>query len=874
MFYAKRSLLFIATLLAIILLQIAPVTAKKTSLPANPNLLEIAKQKYDRGQLNASAETLKKAVIVSRDDGQTAEEAKALSLLSLVYEKMGYWQDAARAIANSLSLSENLIQANAANPEIVSLRAQVLNRRGRWELATGNAEAALNTARQAELLYSQLDDFTGSTGSRINQAQALKTLGFYQQAKKIQQTLSQQIEFLPDTEIKITALHSLGNLWQQSGEFNLAKSNLTQALSLARKQRQAEFESKILLGLGNIERSLVKIDQQASEEHLQQILNYYRDAAQIATTPMLAIQAQLNEVSYLISLGRTASAKDLLQPIAKKLDSLSGGRSAVFARINFAQSILSLQKHLSPPKVERYLITNLRQAIAQAQNLQDSLAESYARGTLGKYYEQKQEWQQARQLTESALSIAQQLNLPELSYQWQWQMGRICRAQNNNATVAIAYYDLAIDSLKNLRQDLVVLNSELQFSFEESIEPVYRQYIDLLLASPQANQNNLIKSIKTLEELQIAELDNLFRDACARAKVSDVSDLDKNVAIVYPIVLPERLELILKLPGDSQLYRHTQIDLTESKINAAVTQLQQSLVRRSTSPDRIKQQSTQFYDWLIRPFASQLEAELPREESQIKTLVFVLDDALRNLPISVLYDGRQYAVERYGLAISPGTQLIENQELSREKLRVLLAGASNAPSFQALGLAPLSNVSQELAGIADAIKQTEKLEDREFQQMKLQEKINQVSFNIVHIATHGQFGSSSQQTYILDWNESIGLNDLDRLLEAEDPTKAKTIDLLVLSACETATSDKRAALGLAGVAVRSGASTTVASLWQINDASTAQFMVEFYQHLNNPQLTTVEALRNTQLSFIARKDDSDYNRPYHWGAFVLVGDWR
>ena len=298
MFYAKRSLLFIATLLIIVLLQIIPLTAKPTHLSANTSLLEIAKQKYDQGLLNASAETLKQAVIVSRDDGETAEEAKALSLLSLVYEKMGDWQDAEQAITDSLSLSEKLLQANTVNPEIISLRAQILNRRGRWQLATGNAQAALNTARQAELLYSRLDDFTGSMGSKINQIQALKTLGYYQQAKKIQQRLSERIESLPDTEIKITALHSLGNLWQQSGELSLAKSSLTQALAAARKQRLKEYESRILLSLGNTERSLNESSQQASGEHPQQILEYYRRAARVASTPTLAIQAKLNEVSY------------------------------------------------------------------------------------------------------------------------------------------------------------------------------------------------------------------------------------------------------------------------------------------------------------------------------------------------------------------------------------------------------------------------------------------------------------------------------------------------------------------------------------------------------------------------------------------------
>jgi len=52
-------------------------------------------------------------------------------------------------------------------------------------------------------------------------------------------------------------------------------------------------------------------------------------------------------------------------------------------------------------------------------------------------------------------------------------------------------------------------------------------------------------------------------------------------------------------------------------------------------------------------------------------------------------------------------------------------------------------------------------------------------------------------------------------------------------------------------------------------------MIEFYRQLNNPQLSKAEALRNTQLKFLAKPNvESDYNRPYHWASFILVGDWR
>ncbi|NJN88720.1 MAG: CHAT domain-containing protein, partial [Leptolyngbyaceae cyanobacterium SL_7_1] len=94
--------------------------------------------------------------------------------------------------------------------------------------------------------------------------------------------------------------------------------------------------------------------------------------------------------------------------------------------------------------------------------------------------------------------------------------------------------------------------------------------------------------------------------------------------------------------------------------------------------------------------------------------------------------------------------------------------------------------------------------------------------------------------------------------------------LLVLSACQTAEGDNRAALGLAGIAVRAGARSTVATLWQLSDDAAPRLMEQFYQELVTPGVTKAEALRRAQLALL---NDPQFERPYFWSPLVLVGNW-
>ena len=144
-------------------------------------------------------------------------------------------------------------------------------------------------------------------------------------------------------------------------------------------------------------------------------------------------------------------------------------------------------------------------------------------------------------------------------------------------------------------------------------------------------------------------------------------------------------------------------------------------------------------------------------------------------------------------------------------------------------------------------------------------------YNVIHLATHGQFSSQIDKTFLLAHDNELKLVELDRLLRDRDRVQKNSLDLLVMSACETAVGDNRATLGLAGVAVKAGAQSTLASLWKVKDTSTAVLMGEFYRELKTGNISKAEALRRAQLKVM--KEYSNFSAPLYWAPFILVGNW-
>ncbi|MEO0012319.1 MAG: hypothetical protein RLZZ535_708, partial [Cyanobacteriota bacterium] len=403
---------------------------------------------------------------------------------------------------------------------------------------------------------------------------------------------------------------------------------------------------------------------------------------------------------------------------------------------------------------------------------------------------------------------------------------------------------------------------KVQFYFRERVEPVYRQLVELLLES-EPSQANLVLARKTIESLQLLELENFLRQACLepKAEIDNIVEDDNSTAVIYPIVLTDRLEIIAKLSDQKQLLHFT-IPIRQDQLKITTATLREDLLD-VTKTAQVKQKSQQLYGWLIEPLETALM------QNQIDTLVFVLDGSLRNLPMSVLYDKKQqqYLIEKYAIAVAPGLQLVKSKPLLPTKLNVLTAGISQQRMIAGQDFSSLANVEQELQQIQSQVNKSQQLIDQEFTKANLQERLEETNFSTVHLATHGKFSSNPEQTFILTWNQLLKTQDLANLMLPHNLSENDAIELLVLSACETATGDPLAALGLAGIAVKAGVRSTLASLWFADDQYSAEIMSSFYQELSQGT-TKAKALQKAQIAVLKQE-----KRPYLWSSFILLGDW-
>lgn len=836
--------------------------------PQSTNLMQRGRELFQSEQFSAAAEVWKQAVSNFQAADDRLNQAQALSYLSLAYQQLGKWQDARDAIATSLSLLPK-----SGKGESGLILAQILNSKGNLELALGQAEDALNTWRKATEIYARIGDTDGAIGGQINQAQAMQNLGMYRNAKKLLEEIEGAIQKQPNSLIKATGLRSLGNTLRAIGDLDGSLKLLMNSLQIAQELGAKQAIAAAQFSLGNTGRILAKrsIDFQdppKAKKETEAALQAYQEAAKISASPIIRVQAQLNQLSLLIDNQQWQAAEALLPQI--QLDELPTSRRSVYARINLAQSLLKIrsaattdagakvENNYSQSQIAKILAT----AINEAKSLNDLRAESYAIGNLGAIYELTKQTENSLELTKEALVLAQSISASDIAYRWQWQLGRLLKAQGENKN-AIAAYTQAVETLKSLRGDLVAVNPDnpdIQFSFRDSVEPVYRQLVDLLVSTGgEQDQENLRQAREIIESLQLAELDNFFQEACLNAKPVKIDKIDRSAAVIYPIILPDKIAVILSLPDESfRLYTTNKTYLETEQI---LDELQQDIGRVAANRQRVLSLSQQVYDWLIRP------GEVDLQKNNVQTLVFVLDGLLRNIPMSALHDGKQYLIEKYSVALTPGLHLLPPQPLKREQFRVLTAGLSEARS----GFTPLPNVGQELQQIRSQVNNSETLLNQDFTDTKFRQALNLFPFPVVHIATHGQFSSQADKTFILTWNGKIKVKDLDWLLRQKQTESSHPIELLVFSACETAEGDNRAALGLAGVAVRAGARSTLATLWRVNDESTAAFMVKFYSELANSEVSKSEALRRAQISILKQ---NRYRTPYFWAPFVLVGNWR
>jgi CHAT domain-containing protein len=232
--------------------------------------------------------------------------------------------------------------------------------------------------------------------------------------------------------------------------------------------------------------------------------------------------------------------------------------------------------------------------------------------------------------------------------------------------------------------------------------------------------------------------------------------------------------------------------------------------------------------------------------------------------MAALHDGEQFLAERVALATAPGLSLVDARPLDLARVKPLLGGVSQATEeFAALGSVP-----RELAAI-QALFGGELLLDAGFQAERFEGAIAESRPTLVHLASHAVFTGDPSTSFVLTHDRRMKMDELASVL-GRTRYRTDPVELLVLSACDTALGDDRSALGLAGVAVRSGARSAVGSLWAIADVATYPLIVDFYTRLREPGVSRAEALRHAQRTLLASEE---FRHPFYWSAFVLISNW-
>ncbi len=399
---------------------------------------------------------------------------------------------------------------------------------------------------------------------------------------------------------------------------------------------------------------------------------------------------------------------------------------------------------------------------------------------------------------------------------------------------------------------------------------------------------------ETFGDKQTAELDTLQET---------LRGLNAGTVLVQYFVTPERLRILVTTP-DTKLFRDSPI--TEADLNRRVTAFRTALKDPRLDP---RPQAQVLHEVMIAPIADLLK------QAEAKLLMVSLDRTLRYVPVAALHDGKSWLIEKYGLAMYTAAAGTSLDKPPVAEWRVAGLGVSSGGVVEGLPFTELPAVPEELTGIvrqegdvataAGVLPGIRRL-DTEFTAQSLVEAIRK-NYPVLHIASHFRFSPTEAGGSYLLLGEGQKLT-LDAF-RTGDNYKLPRVDLLTLSACETAMGasgeDGSEVEGFGALAQKRGAKAVLATLWSIADGTTGIFMQGLYAQRQQGQLTKAEALRRTQLAFISGQSelpllsagmrggqrgdvhnsnvaaaerwvievDKPYAHPFYWAPFILMGNW-
>jgi CHAT domain-containing protein len=654
-----------------------------------------------------------------------------------------------------------------------------------------------------------------------------------------------------DAQFGAAVLGALGQAYFLSGRSERAEPLLEEALARARRANAPAIAAAVQNDQGILLAASGRIDE---------ALAAYRASAGSARASgdaLLAAKAGLNAARLQLRRGERDPA--LVREAIADLQKLPDSRDKAFQLAGAGE--LLRKTGVDDPVIGGTAQATLRQAAEIAERTGDPRSAAHAWGYLAELALDGGRAADAMAANERALFESQRSGAMETLFLWQWQRARLLERDGKDEE-AVSAYRRTLESLDTVKADLAADLWANRESFVDRVSPAYLGFANLLMRRAAATGDRgvargvLREAQAILERFKTVELEDYFRDDCVARYLSrsrPVEQAAPRTAVIYPVPLAERLELLVTI--GEEIHQVVVPVGTEALAREALA-LRGSLERRATY--QYLAHAQRLYDWVMRPLEPLLAG------AGVDTLVVIPDRPLRGIPLGALHDGRDFVVARYAIATAPSLTLVEPRPLSNSGGPVFSGGLTEGVQ----GFAPLPYVEIELDSVKD-IGAGAQLRDRDFTTANLARALTGRPYSIIHVASHAQFNADSRRSFLLTYDGKLTLDQLEDHMKVTR-FREEPVELLFLSACQTAAGDERAALGLAGVAVKAGARSALATLWHINDEASSLLVTEFYRLLARPGMSKAQALRLAQLAML---NDLRYRHPGYWSPFLLIGNW-
>ncbi|SLM31863.1 exported hypothetical protein [Desulfamplus magnetovallimortis] len=800
------------------------------------------------------------------------------------------------------------------------------------EAAIHKASATPETPEVAQLFHltNQLESATGIQEIKLllSRGEIFRTLGFYEKAEVDFKDALSKSQILKHPRLEIISMQCLGYIHFLGQDIKSAETMLRSALE--KSENLQPFSSDIAAScasrLGNV---------LAGRNNMAEALNLYKRALTLIEETGLnqdhAHKAAIHRnIAHVLPPSDNAAAFEHLSQAIVSVDEIKSPREQAKILLEIATEA-GFREPGTTGDAFRY--HTLKRAQSLAENLdspQDPRLVSLAHGSMGELYESRNRIEDALILTERAVTSAGAIQDHDLLMQWEWQMGRLFKSKGER-NQAIAAFQRALFHVDAIRQDMAIANEEGCSSFRTTLFPIYTGLADLLLEASGHEKDSFVQqqllreAQQAVEKSKQSELRDYFRDPCIDAMAQEITTLSSGTAVIYPVIFPDRLEILADIGGT--LYRKTALvrgEIVEDTVSQLSLNLRNNLF--------YEQLGKEVYGWLIAPLKSLLEENrvdtlvfvpdgvfrmlpmaalwdgtgflaqhyavvtepglmlldpkpLPRGQmrglmagmSEPGPVIMELPGILWQTLCQTTLDSRDRGVR--GFSVKSAQLKRDNAELetpssstdSSSSQFSQISDSSQTAEAEAQHvkeLLRLPGVAGEMENISANLKGQLLMND-EFLLNRFASELEHKDYGVIHIASHGFFGGNPDENFIMTYDKILSMNLLEEFIRPREFAQ-KPVELITLSACQTAEGDDRSPLGLSGVALKSGARSVLGSLWPVSDIATQKLLSTFYERLAKEEITKAKALQEAQIALINQKQ---YNAPFYWAAFILLGNW-